>query len=37
MCAEIVTARPLNLVDLRGDNLVKIGVPTDAVEHRIIG
>jgi RES domain-containing protein len=38
MCAEIVTARPLNLVDLRGDNLVKMGVPTDAVRassHRL--
>ena len=38
MCAEIVTARPLNLVDLRGDKLVKMGVPTDAVRassHRL--
>jgi RES domain len=38
MCAEIVTARPLNLIDLRGDNLVKMGVPTDAVRassHRL--
>jgi hypothetical protein len=38
MCAEIVTARQLNLVDLRGDNLVKMGVPTDAVRassHRL--
>jgi RES domain len=38
MCVEIVTARPLNLVDLRGDNLVKMGVPTDAVRassHRL--
>jgi hypothetical protein len=38
MCAEIVTARPLNLVDLRGDNPVKMGVPTDAVRassHRL--
>jgi hypothetical protein len=38
MCAEIVTARPLNLVDLCGDNLVKMGVPTDAVRassHRL--
>jgi RES domain-containing protein len=38
MCAEIVTARPLNLADLRGDNLVKMGVPTDAVRassHRL--
>ena len=38
MCAEIVTARPLNLVDLRGDNLVKMGVLADAVRassHRL--
>jgi hypothetical protein len=31
MCAEITTVRPLNLVDLRGDCPVKMGVPTDAV------
>jgi hypothetical protein len=31
MCAEITIVRPLNLVDLCGDNPVKMGVPTDAV------
>jgi hypothetical protein len=38
MCAEITTGRPLNLVDLRGDNPVKMGVPTDAIRassHRL--
>jgi len=38
MCAEITTVRPLNLVDLRGDNPVKMGIPTDAVRassHRL--
>jgi RES domain len=38
MCAEMTIARLLNLVDLRGDNLVKMGVPTDAVRassHRL--
>jgi hypothetical protein len=38
MCAEITTGRLLNLVDLRSDNLVKMGVPTDAVRassHRL--
>ena len=37
-CAEITTVRPLNLVDLRGDGPVKMGVPTDAVRasgHRL--
>jgi RES domain-containing protein len=37
-CAEITTVRPLNLVDLRGDCPVKMGVPTDAVRalsHRL--
>jgi hypothetical protein len=29
MCAEITIVRPLNLVDLCGDNPVKMGVPTD--------
>src|SRR5260370_42033614 len=38
MCAEVTTVRPLNLVDLRGDNPVRMGVPTDAVRastHRL--
>jgi hypothetical protein len=38
MGAEIRIVRPLNLVDLRGDNPVEIGVPTDAVRassHRL--
>jgi hypothetical protein len=38
MCAEATTVRPLNLVDLRGDNPVRMGVPTDAVRastHRL--
>lgn len=38
MCAEITIVRPLNLVDLCGDNPVKMGVPTDAVRassHRL--
>jgi len=37
-CAELTTVRPLNVVDLRGDCLVKMGVPTDAVRassHRL--
>ena len=38
MCAEVTTVRPLSLVDLRGDNPVRMGVPTDAVRassHRL--
>jgi len=38
MCAEITIVRPLNLVDLCGDNPVKMGVPTDsfrASSHRL--
>jgi hypothetical protein len=38
MCVEITTERPLNLVELRGDNPVKMGIPTDAVRassHRL--
>ena len=38
MCAEVTTVRQLNLVDLRGDNPVKMGVPTDAIRassHRL--
>jgi len=38
MCAEVTTARPLNLVDLRGDSPLKMGVPTDAIRassHRL--
>jgi RES domain len=31
VCADIELREPLSLVDLRGDNLVKMGVPTDAV------
>jgi hypothetical protein len=31
MCAEITIVRPVKLVDLCGDNPVKMGVPTDAV------
>ena len=31
VCAEIELREPLKLVDLRGDNLIKMGVPTDAV------
>ena len=37
-CAEVTMARPLNTVDLRGDNPIKMGVPTDAVRassHRL--
>ena len=30
-CAEVTIVRPLNVVDLRGDCPVKMGVPTDAV------
>jgi hypothetical protein len=38
MCAEVTTVRPLNLVDLRDDCPVKMGVPIDAVRassHRL--
>ena len=31
VCAEITVIRPLKVVDLRGDCLVRMGVPTDAV------
>jgi RES domain len=37
-CAEVTMGRPLKAVDLRGDNPVKMGVPTDAVRassHRL--
>ncbi len=30
-CADIAATEPLTLVDLRGDGLVRMGVPTDAV------
>jgi hypothetical protein len=36
--AEVTMGRPLNAVDLRGDNPIKMGVPTDAVRassHRL--
>jgi len=36
--AEVTTVRPLSLVDLRGDNPVRMGVSTDAVRassHRL--
>ena len=38
ICAELTTVRPLNLVGLRGDYLVKKGVSTDAIRassHRL--
>src|SRR5258707_15437325 len=38
MSAELTSVRPLNLVDLRGDKPVKMGVPTDsfrASSHRV--
>ena len=37
-CAELTIVRALNVVDLRGDRPVKMGVPTDAVRasnHRL--
>ena len=33
-CAEIAIAAPLTLVDLTGDGLLKMGVPTDVVGAR---
>ena len=30
-CAEIVTVQPLDVVDVRGDCPIKMGIPTDAV------
>jgi hypothetical protein len=37
-CAEIVTVQPLDVVDVRGDCPIKMGIPTDAVRassHRL--
>ncbi len=31
ICAELLTATDLKLVDLRGDGAIKMGVPTDAL------
>jgi RES domain-containing protein len=38
ICAELITVAPLKLIDLRGDRLLQMGVPTDAVRassHRL--
>jgi RES domain len=31
ICSEVTSVRPLNVVDLRADSPIKMGVPTDAV------
>ena len=33
-CAEIRVAAPLNLVDFRGDGLIRMGIPTDVARAR---
>lgn len=33
-CGQLVTSAPLNLVDMRGDGLIRMGIPTDVARAR---
>jgi hypothetical protein len=34
LCARLVISAPLNLVDMRGDGLIRMGIPTDVARAR---